>query len=179
MSIRFFVSHSWSRVQRHIEWGVRHKDMQEGTCLLWGRLSACGGPSVRPRARRPERPPQAESLPHQVFSRLSVFGMIALSACAAAQDLSNYRIERMAEGLTYAEGPAWSRDGYLVFSDIPNNEIWRWVPGQKRELMRANSNGAIGNAFDCARAIVHLRIAHAPRGSHGEERPHRGAGRQV
>jgi gluconolactonase len=81
-------------------------------------------------------------------SAAPVIVVIAIVVSGAAQDLSDYRIERMAAGLTYAEGPAWSRDGYLVFSDIPNNEIWRWVPGQKREVMRANSNGPIGNAFD-------------------------------
>jgi gluconolactonase len=88
--------------------------------------------------------------------------MIALAAAGAAQDFDNIRIDRAATGFTYAEGPAWSRDGYLVVSDIPNNEIWRWQSGRKRELMRANSNGANGNAFD-AQGRLYSCEAHARR----------------
>jgi gluconolactonase len=74
--------------------------------------------------------------------------MIALAACCAAQDLENYRIERVATGFTYVDGPAWSRDGYLVFSDIPNNQILLWHSGDKPGLLRSDSNGTNGNAFD-------------------------------
>src|ERR1700704_2248122 len=35
------------------------------------------------------------------------------------------RIERVAGGLTFTEGPIW-RGGALLFSDIPNNRIARW-----------------------------------------------------
>ena len=35
------------------------------------------------------------------------------------------RIERVAGGLTFTEGPVW-RGGTLLFSDIPNNRIVRW-----------------------------------------------------
>ena len=34
-------------------------------------------------------------------------------------------VERIAAGLGFTEGPVW-RDGYLLFSDIPNNRIARW-----------------------------------------------------
>jgi len=37
------------------------------------------------------------------------------------------RIEKLADGITWAEGPAWIRDGgYLLFSDVPKNRIYRW-----------------------------------------------------
>lgn len=37
------------------------------------------------------------------------------------------RIEKLAEGFAWSEGPAWIRDGgYLLFSDIPNNTVYRW-----------------------------------------------------
>ena len=49
--------------------------------------------------------------------------MIALVASGVAQDLDHIDIDRVATGFAYAEGPAWSRDGYLVVSDIPNNEM--------------------------------------------------------
>lgn len=37
------------------------------------------------------------------------------------------RIERLADGFTWAEGPAWIRDGgYLLFTDVPENRLYRW-----------------------------------------------------
>jgi gluconolactonase len=88
--------------------------------------------------------------------------MIALVASGVAQDLDHIDIDRVGTGFAYAEGPAWSRDGYLVVSDIPNNEMWRWQPGGKRELLRANSNGANGNAFD-AQGRLYTCEGHARR----------------
>lgn len=39
----------------------------------------------------------------------------------------NARIEMLADGFAWSEGPVWLRDGgYLLFSDIPNNTIYRW-----------------------------------------------------
>lgn len=37
------------------------------------------------------------------------------------------RIERVAEGFTWSEGPTWVRDGgYLLFNDVPQNTMYRW-----------------------------------------------------
>src|SRR5262249_44022718 len=39
-------------------------------------------------------------------------------------------LEKLADGCDWAEGPVWFRDGgYLVFSDIPKNTIWKWKEG--------------------------------------------------
>ena len=41
--------------------------------------------------------------------------------------LGNTPIVRLYRGTLWAEGPAWNAVGrYLVWSDIPNNEILRW-----------------------------------------------------
>ncbi|MBK5293216.1 MAG: SMP-30/gluconolactonase/LRE family protein [Acidobacteriia bacterium] len=37
-------------------------------------------------------------------------------------------IEKLATGFAFTEGPIWTRDGDLAFSDIPNNSIFRWNP---------------------------------------------------
>ncbi len=38
------------------------------------------------------------------------------------------RIEVLATGFEWAEGPVWVRDsGYLLFSDIPRNSIYKWT----------------------------------------------------
>jgi gluconolactonase len=42
--------------------------------------------------------------------------------------IGNAAIERIATGFRWAEGPAYFRDGgYLLWSDIPNNRIMRWL----------------------------------------------------
>jgi gluconolactonase len=39
-------------------------------------------------------------------------------------------LEKVAEGIEWAEGPVWDvRDGSLLFSDVPRNGIFRWKPG--------------------------------------------------
>ncbi|NUQ19374.1 MAG: SMP-30/gluconolactonase/LRE family protein [Gemmatimonadaceae bacterium] len=41
------------------------------------------------------------------------------------------RVERLAGGFSWAEGPAWRKNGgYLVFSDAPHNTMWRWKEGE-------------------------------------------------
>lgn len=41
------------------------------------------------------------------------------------------KIEVLAEGLDWAEGPVWiTPDGCLLFSDVPRNTVYRWQPGQ-------------------------------------------------
>jgi gluconolactonase len=65
-----------------------------------------------------------------------------------AQDFANVKIERLAQGLTFTEGPAWSKDGYLIFSDTPTGHLWKWTPGQPTEVFREDGHGPSGNAFD-------------------------------
>jgi gluconolactonase len=36
--------------------------------------------------------------------------------------------EKLAGGFGFTEGPVWVRDGFLLFSDIPNNVIFKWEP---------------------------------------------------
>jgi len=75
-----------------------------------------------------------------------VLALVALPL--AAQDFSEVQVEKAAHGFRFTEGPAWSRDGYLLFSDIPGNKIMKYVPGEGYPVFREPSNGANGNAFD-------------------------------
>ncbi len=36
----------------------------------------------------------------------------------AAQDFSEAQVERAAHGYRFAEGPVWSRESFLLFSDV-------------------------------------------------------------
>jgi gluconolactonase len=62
----------------------------------------------------------------------------------------NAGIERIATGFRWAEGPVYFRDGgYLIWSDIPNNRMMRWLEedGHVSEFRRG-ANNANGNTRD-------------------------------
>ena len=65
-----------------------------------------------------------------------------------AQDFNEVRVDKVAAGYVFTEGPAWSREGYLIFSDVPNNKLLQLEPGTPVSVFRSNSNGANGNTFD-------------------------------
>jgi gluconolactonase len=65
-----------------------------------------------------------------------------------AQDFSTLNVEKAAGGFRFTEGPVWSHEGYLLFSDVPNSKIHRFVPGKGTEVFREPSDGANGNTFD-------------------------------
>jgi gluconolactonase len=66
----------------------------------------------------------------------------------SAQDFSDITFERLAQGYRFTEGPAWSKDGYLIFSDTPSDRLLKWVPGHEIEVFRTDAHGPSGNAFD-------------------------------
>ncbi len=76
------------------------------------------------------------------------FALVLLAGGAAAQDFANIRIDKVATGYTFAEGPAWSPLGLLIFSDIPNNKLLQFMSGEPASVFRENSNGTTGNRFD-------------------------------
>jgi gluconolactonase len=58
-------------------------------------------------------------------------------------------LEKIADGFTWVEGPVWNRkEGYLLFSDIPNNSVFKWKEGEGITLFLKPS-GYTGSApFD-------------------------------
>src|SRR5918993_2985485 len=60
------------------------------------------------------------------------------------------RVERLATGFRWSEGPVWFGDGrYLLWSDIPNNSIMRWDEETGRvSVFRKPSNNTNGNTRD-------------------------------
>ena len=62
--------------------------------------------------------------------------------------------ELLFDGCRWAEGPVWFRDGnYLIWSDIPNNRMLRWVPDAvggsgSVSVFRQPSNNANGSTRD-------------------------------
>jgi gluconolactonase len=66
------------------------------------------------------------------------------------------KLEKLAGDLRFTEGPVWlgGDDGYLVFSDIPAQRLYRWSPKDGLSVFRENSNGANGNTLDRAGHLV-------------------------
>jgi gluconolactonase len=77
-----------------------------------------------------------------------VLGAALLCLPLAAQDLPEISVEKIATGYHFTEGPVWAHDGYLLFSDIPDNTVHKLVPGQQPAVYLQNSNHTNGNTFD-------------------------------
>jgi gluconolactonase len=62
----------------------------------------------------------------------------------------NAAVERLYTGARWAEGPVWFGDGrYLLFSDIPNNRMLRWLEDTGEiSVFRSPSNYSNGNYRD-------------------------------
>lgn len=81
------------------------------------------------------------------FSRLS-------GESDPAEDMSaimdkDASVEKIAGGFQFTEGPVWDPRGFLLFSDIPANTIYKWTPGsEKLEVFRKPSNHTNGNTLD-------------------------------
>jgi gluconolactonase len=62
----------------------------------------------------------------------------------------NAAVERLYTGCRWAEGPVWFGDGrYLLWSDIPNNRILRWLEDTGEvSVFRQPSNQSNGNTRD-------------------------------
>ena len=60
------------------------------------------------------------------------------------------KVERIATGMRWAEGPVWFGDGrYLLWSDIPNNRMMKWEEETGAvSVFRKPSNFANGNTRD-------------------------------
>ncbi len=56
--------------------------------------------------------------------------------------------ELVAEGFEFTEGPVWHPDGYLLFSDIPADTIYRYRPGGQPEPFISPSRNSNGLTFD-------------------------------
>lgn len=67
----------------------------------------------------------------------------------------NAELEEIFGSCRWAEGPVWFNDhSMLLWSDIPNRRILRWVEGQGVSVYRDDSNFANGNTRDLRGRLV-------------------------
>src|SRR5688572_33260590 len=63
------------------------------------------------------------------------------------------RIEKLADGFRFTEGPVWNPEGYLLFTDIPANQIKKWSSGGVTTF-REPSGNANGLTYDHQRRLI-------------------------
>lgn len=66
------------------------------------------------------------------------------------------KVERLATDMKFTEGPTWvsAGGGYLVFSDIPANQLKKWTRAGGVTTFREPSNNANGNTTDLEGRLV-------------------------
>jgi gluconolactonase len=57
-------------------------------------------------------------------------------------------VQRIAAHLHYADGPAWSHEGFLLFSDTVANKFHKFVGGVGESEAGDHPGGAMGSAYD-------------------------------
>ena len=73
----------------------------------------------------------------------------AVDPLFASYVLGNAPVKKLATGFDWVEGPVWFGDANcLLFSDIPNNRIMRWTPGEGLTTYRNPSNYSNGHTRD-------------------------------
>jgi len=73
--------------------------------------------------------------------------LLCVSA-ALAQLPSEITVEQVATGLSFADGPVWSLEDFLLFSDTVTDKLHKFVPGKGMSVFASRSGGASGNAYD-------------------------------
>ncbi len=67
---------------------------------------------------------------------------------APAFSVGSTGIEKVAGDFGFVEGPVWSKQGFLIFSDIYNSRIMKSAGGNRAEIYRNHSLAANGNSMD-------------------------------
>jgi sugar lactone lactonase YvrE len=70
------------------------------------------------------------------------------ASAAFAQDLPPIRGETIAREMHYGEGPVWSREEFLLFSDAVTDRIEKWVPGKGVSEFSSRAGGVNGSTYD-------------------------------
>lgn len=67
---------------------------------------------------------------------------------------TNPQVEKIAGDFKFTEGAVWHPDGFLLFSDIPANIIYKWHPETGVEIFRQPSGNSNGNALDSSQRLI-------------------------
>ena len=107
------------------------------------------------------RLPTAAAVPNLTLLMFLPLALLPAPPVRAADDTgaldrlvpAGARVEKLAGGMTFTEGPVWLGE-YLLFSDIPTNRLMTWREGHGLRVFRKDSNAANGNTRDAAGRLV-------------------------
>ncbi|HOE10493.1 MAG TPA: SMP-30/gluconolactonase/LRE family protein [bacterium] len=85
---------------------------------------------------------------------LGILVLCCLNASADLSEIVDGKIEQVATGFQFTEGPVWHPDGYLLFSDIPANRIIKWTAVNTFEVFREPSGNSNGLALDMQGQLI-------------------------
>jgi gluconolactonase len=87
---------------------------------------------------------------------LAITLVLAVSAAAEPPSLlaPGAQWEKVVGDLKFSEGPAWHREGYLLFEDTPRNRTLKLAPGDVVSVFREPSGRANGLAWDARGRLV-------------------------
>jgi gluconolactonase len=87
---------------------------------------------------------------YRIMIMLLFVTLAGFSVAAASVVADGAKVEKLAGGFAFTEGPAADAKGNVYFSDIPNNRILIWSLDGKLSTFSENSGGANGLYFDKA-----------------------------
>lgn len=79
------------------------------------------------------------AVPHSNANNLS--GVRAIASSKA-------KVEKLSTGFKFIEGPVWDKRGFLLFSDIGANTIYKLAPDRQISIFRHPAGRANGNTLD-------------------------------
>ena len=69
--------------------------------------------------------------------------------------LDDGEVEKLATGFQFTECPVWdTSEGCLLFSDIPENRIYRWAHGEPAKTFREPSGNSNWLTFDWGGSLI-------------------------
>lgn len=71
-----------------------------------------------------------------------------------ATSYSKAKVETLSGGFKFIEGPVWDKRGFLLFSDISANTIYKWTPDGQISIFRHPAGRANGNTLDLEGRLI-------------------------
>lgn len=62
--------------------------------------------------------------------------------------IAKAKLEKLSSGFKFIEGPVWDKRGFLLFSDIGANTIYKWTPNSQVSIFRHPAGHSNGNTLD-------------------------------
>jgi gluconolactonase len=122
---------------------------------------------IVPKAEWDEKPPWLNNREDAPYGEVNSVGPDAASATCSAlvellgpprefglDDIVEGDVEKVASGFQFTEGPVWHPSGFLLFSDIPANTIYKLSPMGKVEPFRSPSGNSNGLSLDFRRRLL-------------------------